>query len=210
MQDLKQQLRAQRDTMSSAHATRLHRALSWMACAQQHDDDDDVVFIALWIGFNACYGVDGEPVSLTERDSFTRFVTQLVALDADQQIYHCLWMNFSGFVRTLIDNPYVFAPFWTSRRDGDDKWQQPFQRAKKLAMEALAANDVARLLAIVLDRLYVLRNQLMHGGATWRSQVNRQQVRDGRRLLQELLPLLVAIMLNAPDRDWGDIYFPVV
>lgn len=35
------------------------------------------------------------------------------------------------------------------------------------------------ILSILFDRLYVLRNQLVHRGATWNSDVNRDQVRDG-------------------------------
>ena len=34
------------------------------------------------------------------------------------------------------------------------------------------------VLSIVLSRIYTLRNQLVHGGATWDSSVNREQLRD--------------------------------
>ena len=34
----------------------------------------------------------------------------------------------------------------------------------------------------------MLRNQLMHGGASYQSQVNRQQVTDGAHILSFLLP----------------------
>ena len=34
------------------------------------------------------------------------------------------------------------------------------------------------VLSVVLSRIYTLRNQLMHGGATWSSSVNRDQIRD--------------------------------
>lgn len=40
-----------------------------------------------------------------------------------------------------------------------------------------------RLLSIVLDRLSVLRNQRIHGGATWASAVNHAQVKDGADIL---------------------------
>lgn len=38
---------------------------------------------------------------------------------------------------------------------------------------------------------FTLRNQLMHGSATWNSSVNRAQVRDGRALLARVLPVLL-------------------
>ena len=33
----------------------------------------------------------------------------------------------------------------------------------------------------VNDRLYTLRNQMLHGGATWNSNVNRDQVTNGQQ-----------------------------
>ena len=62
----------------------------------------------------------------------------------------------------------------------------------------------------VFDRLYVLRNQLVHGGATWNSSVNRDQVRDGTRILAFLVPLFIDLMMDNPDIAWGDPCYPVV
>jgi hypothetical protein len=56
----------------------------------------------------------------------------------------------------------------------------------------------------------VLRNQLVHGGATWNSTVNRSQVRDGAAVLGWLLPVMIDIMMNNSDRDWGKPFYPVV
>jgi len=80
---------------------------------------------------------------------------------------------------------------------------------KKAAFKALANSDVSKLLSIVLDRLYVMRNQIIHGGATYQSQVNREQLRSARRMLSELLPVVIALMVSHPD-DWGTISYPVV
>lgn len=210
MDKLKEQLRNQRDTMTSAHATRLHRAVSWLGCAEKYNDDDDIGFISMWIAFNACYGIEGETEMLSERDSFSKFINQLVELDKDKKIHDCLWLNYSKFVKALVKNQYVYAPFWKSQRAGDEKWLESFDKTNKLAMTALANSDVPLLLGVVLDRLYVLRNQLMHGGATYKSKVNRDQVKDGKRMLMELLPIIINIMMEQKDRDWGEIYFPVV
>jgi hypothetical protein len=66
------------------------------------------------------------------------------------------------------------------------------------------------VLGIVFNRLYTLRNQLMHGGATWNSAVNRDQVRDCVNLLGKLVPLVIEVMLDNPNTLWGDACFPVV
>lgn len=208
--DLKDKLRTKRDSMDQSHATRLHRALSWMACAEEYNDDYDVAFITKWIAFNSCYSIFGESEQLSERHSFRKFVDEIIELDTEKKIYNCIWFNFSGFVRSVINNQYVFSPFWESQNNGDDNWQTAFQKSQATAMSALANQDVSLLLSIVMDRLYVLRNQLMHGGATYQSKVNREQVKDGQNLLGELLPIIIEIMLDNENGEWGEIYYPVV
>ena len=62
----------------------------------------------------------------------------------------------------------------------------------------------------MFDRLYVLRNQLIHGGATWNSSVNRAQVKDGVHILLALVPVVIGLMLRRPEADFGEILYPVV
>ena len=64
--------------------------------------------------------------------------------------------------------------------------------------------------SMLFDRLYVLRNQLVHGGATWNSSVNRDQVRDGARTLGFLVPIFVDLMMDNQGENWGLPYYPVV
>ena len=73
-----------------------------------------------------------------------------------------------------------------------------------------AIADTKVVLNNLLDRLYVLRNQLMHGGATWRGSVNRAQVGDGARIMAFLVPLFVGLMMSHPEIDWGPPDYPVV
>lgn len=210
---LKQQLKSKRDQLSDTHSTRLHRAISWLKCAAEQTDDMDLQLISLWIAFNACYAVDqGGSESLAERFAFQRFIEKLVKHDKDQQIYACLWQTYSGPVKALIKNPYVYAGFWQVKREdvNSDAWREDFDQLSVSALNHLSRQNVPELLTIVLDRLFVLRNQLIHGGATYGSQVNREQVADGAQLLSTLVPIMVEILLEAGADDWGDIYYPVL
>ena len=74
----------------------------------------------------------------------------------------------------------------------------------------MAERETAKILSTLFDRLYVLRNQLVHGGATWSSSVNRDQVRDGTKVLGWLVPVMIDVMMDNPDRDWGKPFYPVV
>ena len=69
---------------------------------------------------------------------------------------------------------------------------------------------MAKLIEVVLDRLYMLRNQIMHGGATYKSKVNRAQVKDAVNILKLFIPIIIDIMIENRNEDWGEIYYPVV
>ncbi len=50
---------------------RLHRAISWVKCAEENANNTDLKFISLWIAFNACYADnDNHDMSLTEKKRF--------------------------------------------------------------------------------------------------------------------------------------------
>ena len=66
---------------------------------------------------------------------------------------------------------------------------------------------------IVFDRLYTLRNQVFHGGATCAEGWDQAQVHDGSRIMASLVPVVLAIMQADIDRDpgtavWGTVTYP--
>ncbi|MEZ5435662.1 MAG: HEPN domain-containing protein [Pseudomonadales bacterium] len=214
---LQEKLRNLRENMPEAHAVRLHRAISWLLCAEEQKNNHDLQFISLWIAFNACYSIDEEKhQSIGERDTFQRFMHKLVKHDKAGTLHQTLMQTYSGSIRTLISNQYVFAPFWEAQRllanhqKDTTEWKTRFDKASKTALLFLMEKKVPELLGVVLDRLYVLRNQLMHGGATWNSQVNRQQVKDGCSIMLTLMPIIISTMLEANEENWGEIFYPVV
>jgi hypothetical protein len=62
----------------------------------------------------------------------------------------------------------------------------------------------------VLENIYMLRNQIFHGGATWNGGVNREQLRDATKILEVLVPQVITTMMDYPNTLWGDAIFPVV
>jgi len=192
---------------------RVHRALSWLDRAEQAEGDDDASFVFHWIVFNAAYADDRvEFAPVGERSNFADYFDKLIAQDSERLIYAAIWDRFPGPIRLLLDNKFVFQPFWSHHNGiaGFDDWQERFERSKKASQSALGRQDTKRILCTLFDRLYVLRNQLVHGGATWNSGVNREQVRDGSRILSFLVPLFIDLMMDNPDIDWGAPFYPVV
>jgi hypothetical protein len=62
---------------------------------------------------------------------------------------------------------------------------------------------------IVLARLRVLRNQVVHGASTWKSSANRQQIQDAAAVMRQIVPVIIDIIMSDPDQDWGDPLYPV-
>lgn len=213
---LKDKQRALRANFPQPLTLRVHRALSWLNRAEAERNDPDVRFILLWVGFNAAYAGDlGQALGhegAREKDRFQDFFKTLVAFDGKHRIYNLVWERFSQEIRLLLDNRYIFAPFWHHHNGvpGFEDWQERMDRAKGGINTALRKLDTATILSILFDRLYVLRNQLVHGGATWNSEVNRYQVRDGEALLGSLLPLFIDLMMDNPDHAWPMPHYPVV
>lgn len=210
-EDLKTRLKQAGEQVPEATRIRLHRAISWLKRAEREADDHDARFIFLWIAFNAAYAHEFG-FEQPERELLRAFLARLVAVDAGKTLHQVVFKEFSGPVRLLIDNKYVFDPFWRALRDHDasGQWGERFNRDKKAALRAVVDHEPVTVLGVIFDRLYVLRNQLVHGGATWNSKINRRQVGDGANLLHSLLPTMIALMLDHPGLDYGEIAYPVI
>jgi hypothetical protein len=208
--DLKAALKANTAHIESS-AIRLHRAISWLARAEQESEDPDARFIFLWIALNAAYAKQFG-FERVERGNLQNFIDTLMQVDSDGSLKQAVFSQFSGPIRVLINNKYIFEGFWKALRDHDasDRWATEFSTANARAMQAVMANQTGVVLSIVFDRLYVLRNQLVHGGATWNSQVNRAQISDGANILGRLVPIIIELMIEHPELDFGEILYPVV
>tara|TARA_R110002072_G_scaffold123360_2_gene258624 strand:- start:27 stop:680 length:654 start_codon:yes stop_codon:yes gene_type:complete len=209
---LKARQREERENYPINLGLRVHRALSWLDRAEQ-SDDDDARFIFLWIAFNAAYASEiGDRDRDPEQKVFGRFLAKLVQLDKDKVLYELIWTEFSNSIRVLLDNQFVYQPFWDYHNGliGEHEWKTKFDRSRAAANKALGAENTNTVLSIVLSRMYTLRNQMIHGGATWNSSVNREQLRDCSAFLGKLVPYVIKLMMDNPNTLWGDASYPVV
>jgi hypothetical protein len=209
---LKARHREIRGGMDQHLSLRLHRALSWLQRAEQERDDDSC-FIFLWIAFNAVYARElGSSQGFSERTTQKEFFRLVTGFDRERLIYKAIWTDFPDAIRVLMNNPFVFPDFWEYHTGtlSETDWQEAFSRKRRHMLGAIERGDAASALGILFERLYTLRNQLVHGGATWGGKVNRSQVKDGRRILETLVPVILHVMLEAPPHDWGPPAFPVV
>lgn len=221
---------SERLSHSRHNEDRMRRADSWLRRSEKSASDREKArtceeetgldcerFIFLWIAFNAAYGRelidDDDPTRESER--FSDFLKEILRQDQGNTIKDILWKTYSGPIRILLNNQYVYGPFWDWVRGSERgrNWRERFERHRRDANLKLAKSDVHGVLMEVFMRLYVLRNQIFHGGATFASGWGRDQVRDGSRIMAALVPEILRIMqadIEAnPDSDtWGKVTYP--
>ena len=240
---------------------RLRRSLSWFERANSGELDDDVRYICLWISFNAAYSDDDRDTrdGVKERTRYKRYFSRLAEKDHSRiyNAFRCKEIRDSIF--SMMKNKYVFRGFWDFLDDrwfNEDDWKKssngesfesdcrrvsellgvgsqsgPMQTAFQKAGLSSSENTI-HILDMLFQRLYVLRNQIMHGSATshtWsdpnRSEshgrststeagsLNRSQVGDGVRILKFLVPLFLDVMMDHPEikkeEYWGKLPYPV-
>ena len=192
---------------------RLRRALSWLGRAERESADTDAQFVFQWIAFNAMYGQAGTlPADEKDQDLRRDYFGKIVAFaDAESVIYGAIWSVLRDEIEKMLDNRYVFEPYWKHRNNQAKyrDWEQMFRQAQERVARALRETRTRDVLCELFNRLYTLRNQLLHGGATWKSSVNRNQVEPGARIMSSLVPHFIEVMIDRPN-DWGPPRYPVV
>jgi len=208
--DLKARQRVERDGWSEFLSLRVHRALSWLDRAERCKDDDGR-FVFLWIAFNAAYANETGEYRFPETQRFQDFLKRLVELDKQGRLSGVIWEQYPGPIRVLLGNKFVYQPYWDHLNllpDSED-WAERFERANQAASRALATHDTGKVHGVVFARLYTLRNQLIHGGATWNSSINRNQLRDANAIMSALVPFVIEIMMDNGNDHWGEACYPV-
>ncbi len=201
---------------------RMRRADAWVERSEQEGTEDIERFMFLWIAFNAAYGNETALHDFVERyekesesHRFETFIGNIVKQDGQDVLEEIVWKEFTGPIRILLNNHYVFQPFWKSVciSGNSSDWQRSFRGSVVKANRALSERDVCTVLSIVFHRLYTLRNQIFHGGATHPSGFGHAQIRDGSRIMASLVPAIIDIMRqdirNNPDSEtWGKVAYP--
>ena len=200
---------------------RLYRSLSWLERAAA-EDDLDAKCVFLWVAFNAAYAIerraeiDESGYEVYEHQRRERYFTILTRCGSPC-LHGRVRTKLSDPIARLMSNEYVYKGFWDSLTDEPFDWEnwrnkRRFERERDEVRRELRApkgTNTLGMLLTVFERLYVLRNQLMHGCATQNGSLNRRQVKDGAQILGVLVPVFLDIMMEHDDEDWGKISYPV-
>ena len=173
-------------------------------------DDCDTAFIFLWIAFNAMYGQAVQPGNESEKTNFETYLNK-IRLKSDRM--DAVMQNISADVEKLLNNKYVFEPFWKHHNGlrGYEDWERRLKNRKK-ERESAWYKKTEVTLHQLFESIYVLRNQLLHGSATYSGSLNRHQVTTGAKIMATLVPHFIDVMIRhpRPDGGWGTPCYPVV
>ena len=217
-------------------AVRFGRALSWLKRSESAEDPD-VRFILLWVVLDSLFGQEediqpreGNVAPRRDEAVVRAGIPGDVAKFMGEDVKGIVWEGFHRqreAVARILRNIYIYQPFWRviaesgvhSRKSresapcpGVGNIRHKFARDNnRVLFDWLAKNspsgrrEVART---VFLRLATLRNQLMHGASAHLEEINRTQVEDGCRLLSELVPRILHVMMESPDKTRGVVAYP--
>jgi hypothetical protein len=171
------------------------------------EQDHDLALVSLWIAFNALYGqwdsCNREPRH--DRESWRTFVDRILRLDCDGYVPSAL-QEHKRLVISLLDDEYLSSFFWqepSAKRAGQSR------KAMYNARSWYIEQRWTMVLDEVLDRVYLMRCQLVHGAATYGGKLNRTSLRRCVLMMQRLLPAFLLVWMDrGADEDWGPMCYP--
>lgn len=183
---------------------RLHRAFSWLARGEEAVDgkDADLVLICQWIGFNSVYGrwdhQRREP--LPDRECWRKFLDRLLILDSSKHISSMLSEK-RDLVMTILDDEYLSSFFW---EEPSDIRASKSKKSKFDARTWYIDGRWSLILDRLLERIYLLRCQLVHGASTFGGKLNRTSLERCVEMMRHLMNGVLLVMIDhGGDEEWG-------
>jgi len=211
--ELRSRWKPQKEALQAArndHPTciRLHRAFSWIArCEKDNDSDLDLTLLCLWIAFNGLYGQwdDERREPHSDRESWRSFLDRIIAIDASKHVSTML-TNERELVMSLLNDEYLSEYFW---EEPSDIRASKSKKSKFDARTWYIEGKWRMILDRVLERVYLLRCQLVHGAATHGGKLNRESLLRSVQMLRSVMnAVFLALIDHGGDEDWGLMCYP--
>lgn len=202
---IKERLNTEQD--SHPTAIRVHRAFSWLARVETLEDDIDNSLICRWISFNSLYGQWNAPKREPAADSVSwkQFLSRVQTLDGSNHIVNVL-VDHKKLVMAILDDEYLSRFFW---EEPSDARARKSKKAKYNAQTWYLEKRWVMILERLVERIYFMRCQLMHGAATFGGKLNRTSLKHCSIMLGHLLQGTLLVMIDhGADEDWGSMCYP--
>ena len=98
---------------------------------------------------------------------------------------------------------------WEAEAPARRAEQERIEREKRARL--YAEKNWATILEYSLERIAVLRGQIVHGAATRGSKLNRESLDRSRKVLESLLPDVLQLLIeHRADDDWPPLCYPPI
>lgn len=189
-------------------AIRFHRACSWLQRAEQAVPEDlDLVLLSQWVAFNALYGQwdHGVREPLADRECWAHFLERILHLD-QRQVVQTMLQTHKPLVMAIFDDEFLSRYFW---QEPCDKRANQSKKTKYDARTWFVCGNWLLILDRLVERIYFLRCQLVHGASTFNGQLNRVAIRHCCQAMDHLLRAFLLVWIQAgADEDWGILCYP--
>ncbi len=188
------------------YAIRVWRAISWLERAEGIANDDvEGRYIACWIGFNALYGqLDRTHKPWGDREAQKAYLTRIYYLDTKRRFAGIIDRRQKAIL-SIIDNKYLHEAFWLDKPAA----AKELQAVAKESILLLHQYHQLKLWRVIVERLYMMRNQVFHGASTKGSSLNRRALNNCTNIVSDFLPACIDIMLDyGVTEDWGKVCYP--
>jgi hypothetical protein len=194
---------------------RIHRACKALQVAESLDavesneDAPDAGLVFRWVALNALYGSwdEGKGMPTSDRTAVDRFTSDLCRIDAEGRMQATL-QAIAEPAKELLASPFLHTHFWK-----DPEWEhvRPKRRNAAKFRDELRENRPSAGLYSVLMAIYFLRCQIIHGGATIGSRMNRVTVEPAAEILCVIAGQAVAIVIDHwSEMNFGPLCYPPV
>jgi hypothetical protein len=198
---------------SPGHPTpiRFHRACSWLERADSFvaAAEPDLALVCQWIAFNSLYGQWDSDRREPKPDGtcWRQFLSRAVALDQSKRLPVAL-QEHRELVISILDDQYLSDYFWAE--PGAHRAKQS-KKSKFNARTWYLEGRWSLLLERVVERIHLMRCQLVHGAATHGSRLNRASLEKCCNMLGHLMPVVLSIIAcEGAEEDWGHMCYPPI
>ena len=211
---------ADKHTQRKHNEDRIRRANSWIKRSKRSRKGSVERFIFLWISLNSSYGVERsakkKEIKLVSDFLKIALEKEKVANSNDKARLEEIFGFKKELIETILENPCISEQFWDyvhGRNNAGEEWLGRFRQENEDILTAWKNRDLDSFLPPIFSRLYILRNQVMHGGVTHPHNAGERQIKHGTALLDFLIPRLVKIMKkdiekHPSSRSWGEVEYP--
>lgn len=218
---------------------RLQRGCSWLGNAKRLAVNPEAEFAFAWIALNALCGVRQEvfttpwwekeqklhpafrcPQKNRILKELEWFLWHITSLDIDNLLRDVIKRRFSD-VKTVVRSRYLMPDFWTWNRRTEEDIKKATDMSEKRIRNFIGGSSVFDheklywfFSEIIIGRLRILRNQLLHGCATDTHSKRRDagggELGAGTRILTDMIWAFINLMTTEPGRAlyWPPIPFP--